>query len=212
MFGGGSEDRMSAMVLAEANRLIEVREGKTVSKIPAIQAVLRKLVIAAAEGDLKAAGKVLDVVMRTESGRATAAQEFLAEAGRYKEKHRPAIEQAEREGSDPPDIYPHPDDVLINKHTGEVTVDGPETKDQAAAHVAFWKTALQATSRYLTVKDALVKDPKNRELRKELNELQPYFDFVEMESRRGFRHQAAKIARAAVAPAEQEDEEPDGRG
>jgi hypothetical protein len=42
-------------------------------------------------------------------------------------------EKHEREGLDPPDVYPHPDDFIINEATGEVTIDGPTTKDEAGA-------------------------------------------------------------------------------
>jgi len=48
----------------------------------------------------------------------------------------PIFEKHEREGLDPPDIYPHPDDVIINEATGEVTIDGPISKEQAGARKA----------------------------------------------------------------------------
>lgn len=201
--GGGIEDRVSAMVLAEANRLIEVREGNKVSKIPAIQAVLRTMLRAAAEGDSKVQGKVFDVVARAESGRAIEAQDFLTYASQYKEEH-------EQEGLDPPDTYPHPDDFVINEYTGAVTIDGPTTKEEAGARKAFRETALQATSRYFEVKYALAKDPKNRALRKEFNELQKYIDFLERESERDARHKALRLSRHAMEskPNEKEDKEP----
>ena len=41
--GSGTLDRMSAMVLAEANRLIPVPEGDEVCEIPAMQALLRTM-------------------------------------------------------------------------------------------------------------------------------------------------------------------------
>lgn len=205
------------MVLAEANRLIEVTEGEKVFKIPAIQAVVRTMIAVAANGDAKAGGKILDVVASAESARAIAAQGFLEQAIQYKEEHLPTFEEHEREGGAPPDIYPDPRDVLIDKHTGKVTVDGPETKEEAAARKAFWEIALQKTPRYFDVKVALKQDPKNRALRKEFNKLQPYIDFLKEESERNFRRKALQQSLRAMEPqpAEQEDEEsdnPDGQG
>ena len=200
--GGGIEDRVSAMVLAEANRLIEVPEGNKVSKIPAIQALLRTMITTGAKGDSKVAAKILDVVARVESARAIEAQDFLAYAAEYKEKH---------EGLDLTDIYPHPDDFVINEYTGEVTIDGPKTKEEAGARKAVREIALQATARYFEVKFALAKDPENQALRKEFNELQKYIDFLERDSARDARHKALRLARRALEPKPdgKEDEQPD---
>lgn len=210
--GGGTFDRMSAMVLAEANRLIPVPEGDKVCEIPAMQALLRTMYVAAAKGDTRAAAKLLDVAGRAESARAILAQEAVDYAVEYKKKQLPTVEKHEREGLDPPDdIYPHPDDLLINVHTGEVTVDGPWSKEQDDARKAVREAALQATPRYCELKGALAKDPKNRELRKEFKELQKYMDFLQKDSERNNRLTALQQARAALAPepAEPEHEQPD---
>jgi len=42
------------------------------------------------------------------------------------------FEKHEREGIPRPDLFPYPDDVIIDKNTGEVTYDGPMSKEQAA--------------------------------------------------------------------------------
>lgn len=196
--GGGIEDRMSAMVLAEANRLITVPEGDKSYEMPAMQAVLRTVITAATKGDVRAAIKVIDVFARAESERAMAAQEIRAEAAQHIEKHRPIFESHEREGLEPPHIYPQPDDVLINKYTGEVRVDGPISKEEALTRKAFRERALQATSRYFDVRFSLAKDPTNRALRKELKDLQKYVDFLEEDSEREARHKALQLARRAA--------------
>ena len=69
---------------------------------------------------------------------------------------------------------------------------------------------MKAMPRYFEVKSALAKDPKNRALRKEFNELQKYIDFLERESKRDARHKALRLSRRALQPkpAEQEDEKP----
>src|SRR6516225_7653501 len=132
-FGGGVADRFAAMALEEATRPVTVREGDKVSEIPAMQALIRTMFRAAAQGDIKAGRQLLEVIARAEGGRAGAALEMLERAVQYKETYAPAFDSYEREGRDPPEIYPHPDDVIINATTGEVTIDGPVTKEQAGA-------------------------------------------------------------------------------
>ena len=67
--GGGIGDRLGAMALDEATRPVTVREGDKVSEMPAMQALLRTMFRAAAQGDTKAARQLLEVIGRAESGR-----------------------------------------------------------------------------------------------------------------------------------------------
>src|SRR5262245_14078156 len=127
-FGGGIADGLAAMALDEARRPVTVREGDKVSAIPAMQALLRTMFRASAQGDTKAARQLLELISRAEAGRVAAAFEHVAFAAQYKERFTPIFEKHERERLDPPDIYPHPDDVIFNQATGEVTIDGPITK------------------------------------------------------------------------------------
>ena len=163
--GGGIADRLGAMALDEATRPVTVREGDKVSEIPAMQALFRTMFRAAAQGDIKAGRQLLEVIARAEEGRAGAALELLERAVQYKETYAPAFDSYEREGRDPPEIYPHPDDVIINAATGEVTIDGPKSKDEAGARKAVRQHALKSMGRYFEVEAALAKEPTNRALR-----------------------------------------------
>ena len=140
--GGGIADRLGAMALDEATRPVTVREGDKVSEMPAMQALLRTMFRAAAQGDTKAARQLLELIARAESGRTGTAFEILEHAFQYKEKYIPIFEKHEREGLDPPDIYPHPDDVLIDEATGEVTIEGPMSKEQAGAPIPTMRSSL----------------------------------------------------------------------
>src|SRR5215813_14609322 len=97
----GTADRLGAMALDEAGRPVTVREGDKVSEIPAMQALLRTMFRAAAQGDTKAGRQLLEVITRAESGRAASAWEILEHAVQYKEKYAPIFEKHEREGLDP---------------------------------------------------------------------------------------------------------------
>ena len=202
--GGGIADRFATIALDEAIRPVTVREGAKVSEIPAMQALLRTMFRAAAQGDTKAGRQLLEVIARAESGRTEAASEILEHAVQYKEKYGPIFEQREREGLDPLDIFPHPDDIIIDETTGEVTFDGPTSKEQAGARKAVREQAIQSMQRYFEVEEALKKDPTNRALRREFKELKKYFEFLKEDSERMRRHQTLRLSRLALLKKPQE--------
>jgi hypothetical protein len=204
--GGGIADRVNAMALDEATRPVTVREGDKVSEIPAMQALFRTMFRAAAQGDTKAGRQLLDVIARAESGRAGAALEILQNAVQYKEKYLPVFERHERAGLDPPDIYPHPDDIIIDA-TGEVKIDGPMFKEQALARKWVRQRALESMRRYFEVEAALAKKPSNRALRREFKELKEYYDFLKDDSQRNTRHEALRLSRRKPEP---KSPKPDG--
>ena len=196
--GGGIADRLAAMALDEAGRPVTVQEGDKVAQIPAMQALLRTMFRAAARGDTKAGRQLLEVIARAESARTEKALGLLQFSAEYIEKHAPIFEKHEREGLSPPDIYPHPDDFIINEATGEVTIDGPTTKDEAGARKAVRQRALESMGRYFEVEAALAKKPTNRALRREFKELKKYTDFLDKEAERNARHEEMRQARRAL--------------
>jgi hypothetical protein len=196
--GGGIADRFGAMALDEATRPVTVREGDKVSEIPAMQALLRTMFRAAAQGDTKAGCQLLEVIARAESGRTEATSAILEYAIQYKERYAPIFEQHEREGLDPLDIFPHPDDVIINENTGEVTFDGPMTKEQAGVQKAFRQQSFESLPRYLEVEAALAKEPTNSALRREFKELKKYPEFLRKDFERRIRHDMLRLSRRAL--------------
>jgi hypothetical protein len=196
--GGGIADRLGVMALDEAIRPVSVREGDKVSEMPAMQALLRTMFRAAAQGDTKAGRQLLELIARAEGGRTSTAVEVLRHAHQYKEKYAPIFEQREREGLDPPDIFPHPDDIIIDGKTGEVTIDGPIDKDQAGARETTLNKAMETMGRYFEVTTALKKDLKNRALRQELKDLKRYHDFFLEDGKRRIRREALRLSRLAL--------------
>src|SRR6516225_4524436 len=194
----GTADRLSAMALDEAGRPVTVREGDQVSEIPAMQALLRTMFRAAAQGDTRAGRQLLEVIARAESARTEKAVGLLQYSAQYIEKYAPIFDKHEREGLAPPDIYPHPDDFIINGATGEVTIDGPTTKEDAGARKVFRQHTIESMRRYFEVEAALAKKPTNRALRREFKELKKYQDFLKKDSERITRHEAQRQARRAL--------------
>jgi hypothetical protein len=196
--GGGIFDRITALALEEATRPITVREGDRVTSMPAIQAVLRSMFRHAANGDLKSQRHLLDVVSRAEGERATWAKETLEAAMNHKLDAEATIARHEREGLPPPEIYPHPDDILFDFGTGEVRVDGPHTSEQAGAQKAVSRDLGKKIMRYFEVKEELNNNPTSVSLKKELKELTIYMDFMREEGRRNIRREALRRGREAL--------------
>jgi hypothetical protein len=196
--GGGIQDRLDVIALDEATRKIAVREGDKVTEMPAMQALIRSMFRAAAQGDSKTGRQLLEMIARAESARATVAKEFLENVFRYKEEFGPKFDQRERDGLEPLEIYPHPDDIVIDRQTGEVTIDGPMSKEEAGAHKVVRGQALNSLRRLFEVEAALAQHPKDRKLRAELKELKKYKDFLEKTGERNIRREAAKQARRAL--------------
>jgi hypothetical protein len=207
--GGGIADRLAAMALDEAIRPVTVREGDKVSEIPAMQALIRTMFRAAAQGDTKAGRQLLELINRAESGRTSTALETLEYAVQYKEKYGPIFEKHEREGLDALEIFPHPDDVIINITTGEVTIDGPSTKEQAGAQKAVREHALTSMPRYFEVEAALKEQPKNRALKQEFKELKKNYAFLMKDAERKLRHEMLRQSRLALEPKPPEPEADD---
>jgi uncharacterized protein DUF5681 len=195
---GGIGDRLSAMALDEATRPVTVREGDKVSQIPALQALFRTMFRAAADGDTKAGRQLLEVIARAESGRVGSAFEILEYAFQYKQLYLPIFERHEREGREPPDIYPHPDDVIVDENSGAVTIDGPMSKEQAGARHAVRERAIQSMPRYFEVEAALKKDPSNRSLRREFKVLKQHHEFLKKDAERMQRREALRLSRRAL--------------
>ena len=194
----GTADRLAAMALDEAGRPVAVREGDKVSEIPAMRALLRTMYRAAAQGDTKAGRQLLELIARAESARTENALGLLQYSAQYKEKYAPIFDKHAHEGLDPPDIYPHPDDVIINEATGEVTIDGPTDKEGAGARKVVRQHAIESMRRYFEVEAALAKKPTNRALRREFKELKKYQDFLKKDAERNARHEAMRQSRRAL--------------
>src|SRR6185437_12304914 len=192
--GGGVDDRLGLLVMEEAARPITVRERGQSSEMPALQALLRSMFMASAQGDTRVGRQLLDLISRAEATRTKTAIDTLQGAKRYKEKFTPIFDQHARARLNPPNIHPHPDDVLINEARGEVTIDGPLTEEEAGAEKVALQLALDSKRRYGKVKTALTKDPANRALRREFEELNTY---QELNNKIAEREQRRKVMRLA---------------
>jgi hypothetical protein len=153
----------------------------------------------AAQGESKTQRHLIDLITRAENDRAASAKSVLEEAISYKWYAEEVMRRHESEGLPPPDFYPHPDDLIINLHTGEVVIDGPLTEEQAGAQEALRNILInKQLPRFFEVQSALAEDPANDALKREMKDLQKYKDFFESGSQRRLRHEALRLSRKAL--------------
>ena len=118
-----------AYLRAEAYRMVTLREGDNVIELPAIQAVFRAMGVAAMKGNRFAQRTLADMITRVEHEDFTSRLDAFGKWAEYKHEWGEAIERAQLAGRAPPRPIPHPDDVLLDPHTGDVKFAGPLTKE-----------------------------------------------------------------------------------
>lgn len=120
------------IVLFEALRPVQVKEGDKVVELTMIQAVIRSLSVSALKGDRKAQITIANMFKGAQDGTLEKRGQIYRAATEYKDHWRQEFEACDRNGLARPDPVPHPDDISIDQQTLEVRVNGPESHDQKA--------------------------------------------------------------------------------
>src|ERR1700731_3183864 len=176
--GIGFEDRIKSLAIKEAYRTITIREGDRVEKIPVIQAILRKVAVAAANGNIRAQQNYLTLLIGAEADRRVATMELLKTAVDYKEHCHHVLEERARKGTTGPEPVPHPDDVIIDYDTGGIRIDGPVLEEQHMAQERLREMGPDLLKRLWKIEEQIESDPKNLELRKEKKKLDEITDWL----------------------------------
>jgi Family of unknown function (DUF5681) len=160
------EDRVKSLAIEEAYRLITIREGDRTERIPVIQAILRKVAVAAANGNIRAQQNYLNLLIGAEASRREASTQMLKIAVDYKEHWHRVLAERARKGTTGPEPVPHPDEVVIDYRTGEVRIEGPVLEEQREAQNqlrAMWPDYEQTLKE---INEELESDPDNPLLRR----------------------------------------------
>ena len=99
--GIGFEDRIKSLAIKEAYRIITIREGDRTERIPVIQAILRKVAVAAANGNIRAQQNYLNLLTGAEADRRMATMELLKTAVDHKEHWHDVLEERARKSGRP---------------------------------------------------------------------------------------------------------------
>src|ERR1700720_892248 len=164
--GIGFEDRIKSLAIEEAYRMITIREGDRTERIPVIQAILRKVAVAAANGNIRAQQNYLNLLIGAEADRRVATMELLMTAVDYKEHWHHELAERARKGTTGPEPVPHPDDVIIDYDTGKIRFDGPVEEEQKEAQTrlrTMWPDMEQSLKE---INEEIESNPNDLRLRK----------------------------------------------
>ena len=182
--GVGFEDRIKSLAIEEAYRLITIREGDRVERIPVIQAILRKVAVAAANGNTRAQQNYLNLLIGAEADRRVATMEILKAAVDYKDRWYHIFAERARTGTTGPEPVPHPDDVLIDYETGNIRIDGPVMEDQKQARDQLRAMWPKLERELMGINEQIESDPNNLSLRKRQKELTKIVSFIRYDVQR----------------------------
>lgn len=124
------QEPTAQLILEEAYRPVCIREGNEVFEIPAIQAVMRAMGVAAMKGNRLSQKTLAEMVQRVEAAEKASRMETLESFLDYKMKWSEEIQRCERSGLPDPAPLPHPDDVILDFRQGTVAIRGPLTKEE----------------------------------------------------------------------------------
>ncbi len=116
---------VEALVLEEAYRMVSIREGDKVIKLPAIQAVMRGLGVAAMKGDRRAQLAFKQHTEAVELKQHNAKMDLVATYLKYKTIWTAEFKRCDEKGLKRPDLWLHPDDIKIDSDTCEVKIMAP---------------------------------------------------------------------------------------
>lgn len=111
----------------EAYRSVTLRENGQVIELPVTKAVLRSLAAGAIKGNRLSQKYFLEYVSRAEDLHLRTKVEHYVRLDALKRDGERALAESERRGLPPPELLPHPDDIILNPSTGEARIEGPET-------------------------------------------------------------------------------------
>lgn len=154
------------LILQEAYRTVTIREGDKTIELPAIQAAMRALAIAAMKGSRLSQKALTEIVRGAELRERTETIGSMEAAIEYKQNWAPEFERLRQLGQPEPLLLPHPDDVEIDFRNGGVIVTGPMNREEKAAHdkrVARRDDAQEEISGYARLYRA-ARDPKRKEV------------------------------------------------
>lgn len=139
-----NEERLKGIILDEAYRTIKVTEGKRQISIPMAQAIVRALAVNAARGQLRSQQFFATLLSETERVNKASNDEYLETAIEYKRHWESELDRRKALGISGPEPLPHPDDIIVDMRTGQVTVKGPITREDKAEWDRFHNRVVES--------------------------------------------------------------------
>jgi phosphate uptake regulator len=156
-----NEERLGDIIMEEAYRTINVKDGPKEIRVPMIQAVVRAMAVNAAKGDHRAQKTFTDLVTKKEAKDKKLHDDYLQTMIDYKFSWEEEIRLRKMQGLPPPEPVPHPDHIKIDLSTGQVVITGPFTKEEKVKWDKLKKRKADAIKAIKAYEEDL-KDPKNK--------------------------------------------------
>ena len=153
------EERLKDIVLDEAYRTIQVRDGDRNVTIPIAQAVIRSLAVNAAKGRARSQELFTELLAATERANRRLHDEWLETAITYKVEWERELERRRAFGVTGPAPLPHPDDIVIDMRTGQVQIRGPMTREDQSAWDALRARKRECMQELEDLRALLTEDP-----------------------------------------------------
>ena len=130
---GAHEERLKSIVMQEAYRRIRVRDGDKTISVPVATAVVRALAVSGAKGNNRAALLFTQMIHFIEQESRERHWGTFRSLLNYKDIWGKELRRRERLGLTETEPVPHPDDIILDVKTGDVTVKGPLVEEQKDA-------------------------------------------------------------------------------
>jgi hypothetical protein len=105
-------------ILKGAQQKVKMRDGDKIAEVPFREGLVRAMQASALKGDSRAQRLLLQELRSAEERQAIEVQNDREWAREYKAFAHRAIEEARAAGEPPPQILPHPDDIVIDNEVG----------------------------------------------------------------------------------------------
>lgn len=113
----------------EAYRKITLRENGKEIELPAMQALLRALFVSGFKGNRLAIREFHRLVKEAEQENLELRAQRYARLKVCKREGEQILADSKRRGAKPPELLPHPDDIVLNPSTGDAWINGPESPE-----------------------------------------------------------------------------------
>lgn len=115
----------------EAFRLLQLNENGKPVEMSAAQAILRSLLVDGVKGNRLAKKYAFEMLRKEEHETLKRSLDRFDHFAKKKAEGNAKIAECEKRGVEPPRLYPHPDDILLDIAKLEVHLLGPMSEDRA---------------------------------------------------------------------------------
>jgi hypothetical protein len=157
-------ERMKALVLQEAYRLVEIQEGGKKVFLPLIQVMIRKMGLSAAQGNSRAMRDYMDLLSLIEQELSAEHRDYRKKLFDYKMDVGEEYERRRKSNPSEPAPVPHPDDIIVNPVTGSITLCGPSSKEEEI----WWNRIEDTEAQIAELQALLAENPTSEYIKKDI--------------------------------------------